>query len=73
MTVINGDMSQRVVVDTQTMTWQASPGGTVSRKRVHLVGGAESGQVTSVVRYQPNATFPVHDHLQYSRFQNFSY
>ena len=60
--MISGDMSLRVVVDTQTMMCQASDSGTVSRKRAHLVGGAESGQVTSVVRYSPNATFPVHDH-----------
>ncbi len=60
--MINGDMSQRGVVDTQTMEWQVSPSGTVSRQRVHLAGGAESGQVTSVVRYPPNATFRVHDH-----------
>ena len=31
-------------------------------EQLHLVGGAESGQVTSVVRYQANATFSVHDH-----------
>ena len=59
---INGDMSQRVVVAVNAMEWQASPSGTVWRKRVHLVGGVESGQVTSVVRYRPNATYPVHDH-----------
>ena len=32
------------------------------RKRVHLVGAAEAGQVTSIVRYEPGATFPPHDH-----------
>lgn len=32
------------------------------RKRVHLVGPAEAGQVTSVVRYEPNSRFPSHDH-----------
>lgn len=59
---INGDMSRRVTMDTGQMEWQASPSGTVFRKRVHLVGPAESGQVTSVVRYQPEASFPAHDH-----------
>lgn len=29
---------------------------------MHRVGPAESGQVTSVVRYEPGATFPPHDH-----------
>jgi anti-sigma factor ChrR (cupin superfamily) len=27
-----------------------------------LVGPPESGQVTSIVRYEPHSTFPVHDH-----------
>jgi len=44
------------------MPWTASPSNTVWRKRVHLVGAAESGQVTSVVRYDAGATFPTHDH-----------
>jgi len=34
----------------------------VWRKRVHLVGPPESGQVTSVVRYEPRSRFPAHDH-----------
>jgi anti-sigma factor ChrR (cupin superfamily) len=34
----------------------------VRRKRVHLVGPPESGQVTSVVRYEPGSTFAPHDH-----------
>jgi anti-sigma factor ChrR (cupin superfamily) len=44
------------------MEWAPSPSGSVWRKRVHLVGPAESGQVTSVVRYEPRSSFPVHDH-----------
>src|SRR5688572_5973848 len=44
------------------MEWTPSPSGTVWRKRVHLVGPAESGQVTSVVRYEPDSHFPAHDH-----------
>ena len=59
---INGDLSIRVSADTQAMDWSASPSGTVWRRRVHRVGPAESGQVTSVVRYEPGATFPSHDH-----------
>ena len=47
---------------TGAMDWSPSPSGTVWRKRVHLVGPPESGQVTSVVRYEPDATFPSHDH-----------
>ena len=59
---INGDLSRRIAVDTHQMEWTPSPSGSVWRKRVHLVGPPESGQVTSVVRYEPNSTFPAHDH-----------
>jgi anti-sigma factor ChrR (cupin superfamily) len=59
---INGNFAARVAVDTAAMDWSPSPSGTVWRKRVHLVGPAESGQVTSVVRYEPRSTFHVHDH-----------
>ena len=59
---INGDLSVRVVVDTTSMEWTPSPSGSVWRKRVHLVGPPESGQVTSVVRYEPHSRFHGHDH-----------
>ena len=59
---INGDMSVRAKVDTATMEWQRSPISKVWRKRIHLVGSAEAGQVTSLVRYEPGAEFPTHDH-----------
>ena len=59
---INGNLAVRVAVDTAAMDWSASPSGTVWRKRVHLVGPPESGQVTSVVRYEPRSTFHAHDH-----------
>lgn len=59
---IHADLTQRAVADTRTMAWHPSPSGTVWRKRLHLVGLPEAGQVTSLVRYEPNATFPVHDH-----------
>src|SRR5690606_716044 len=62
MTSINGDLSVTAVADTRSMEWTPSPSRTVWRKRVHLVGPPESGQVTSVVRYEPGATFPAHDH-----------
>jgi anti-sigma factor ChrR (cupin superfamily) len=59
---INGDLSIRVAVDTARMHWAPSPSRSVWRKRVHLVGPPECGQVTSVVRYEPHSTFPAHDH-----------
>ena len=62
--VLNGDLSQRLAIDTQAMQWTESPGGHVLRKRLHRVGPAESGQVTSIVRYEPGARFPGHEHPQ---------
>ncbi len=59
---INGDLSIRAVADTSRMEWAPSPSGSVWRKRVHLVGPPESGQVTSIVRYEPESKFPAHDH-----------
>lgn len=62
MESINGDLKRRVSVDTAAMAWAPSPSGTVWRKRVHRVGPAEAGQVTSIVRYDPESSFHVHDH-----------
>lgn len=59
---INGDLRVRAVADTTRMEWAPAPSGSVWRKRVHLVGPPESGQVTSVVRYEPRSRFPAHDH-----------
>ena len=59
---INGDLSLPVVVDTQAMEWSPSPSASVWRKRLHLVGPPESGQVTSYVRYDAASRFPSHDH-----------
>ena len=44
------------------MDWTTSPSGGVERKRVYLSGEAESGQVSSLVRYLPGATFQQHEH-----------
>jgi anti-sigma factor ChrR (cupin superfamily) len=59
---INGDLSTACSMDTGRMDWTPSPSGTVWRKRVHLVGPPEAGQVTSVVRYEPDSSFPTHEH-----------
>lgn len=59
---INGDLSVRTCVHSRSMGWAPSPSGTVWRKRLHLVGPPESGQVTSIVRYEPGASFPAHNH-----------
>jgi anti-sigma factor ChrR (cupin superfamily) len=59
---INGDLAVRAVAHTDKMEWTSSPSGTVWRKRVHRVGPPESGQVTSIVRYEAESSFPAHDH-----------
>ncbi len=61
---INADLDEAVAVDTSTLEWQPSPSGTVWRKRLYLDGLAETGRVTSVVRYEPGASFHAHDHPQ---------
>jgi anti-sigma factor ChrR (cupin superfamily) len=60
--VINGDMQRRVALSATAMQWQQAPHGSVWRKRLHLVGPREAGQVTSLVRYEPNSEFPEHGH-----------
>jgi anti-sigma factor ChrR (cupin superfamily) len=59
---LNGDLGVRVAVATASMPWSPSPSPSVWRKRVHCVGPAESGQVTSVVRYDPDSSFDAHGH-----------
>lgn len=55
-------MRSTVYMHAGAMDWAGSPSGSVYRKRFHLVGPAEAGQVTSLVRYEPGAAFPPHDH-----------
>lgn len=61
-TALNADFGRRVTVDTARLAWTRSPGGEVLRKRLHRVGRAEAGQVTSLVHYPAGAAFPRHDH-----------
>lgn len=62
VSALNGELDRRINVDSHTLDWEESPGGEVLRKRLHRVGPAESGQVTSLVRYQPGSQFPSHRH-----------
>ena len=59
---LNGELDRRTCVNADDQEWVASPGGEVLRKRLHRVGPPESGQVTSIVRYQPGSEFPSHPH-----------
>ncbi|HWM84596.1 MAG TPA: cupin domain-containing protein [Kofleriaceae bacterium] len=47
---------------TDDMEWEPSPSATVLRKRLELIGPAEAGRVTSVVRYLPDSSFHPHPH-----------
>jgi anti-sigma factor ChrR (cupin superfamily) len=51
-----------LVVFGAPLPWQASPASLVWRKRLFLRGPAESGVVTSIVRYDAGASFPSHPH-----------
>ncbi len=59
---VNADFSERAVCDTGAMDWQESPAAGIWRKRMELSGPAESGRVTSLVRFDPGARFPAHGH-----------
>ena len=59
---LRGRMERRETVHLDDLDWEPSPGGEVLRKRLHRVGPAESGQVTSLVRYPPGSRFPEHAH-----------
>ena len=58
---INMDFDQQIVIDTEAMDWIASPSGQVWRKPLEREA-AESGHTTSIVRYEPGASFPPHPH-----------
>ncbi len=56
------------VADAAAMDWVESPAGGVARKRLEHAGEAESGRVTSIVRYKPGARFPLHRHPEGEEF-----
>jgi anti-sigma factor ChrR (cupin superfamily) len=56
-----GGLAPTVVLGAE-LPWQQSPAPLVWRKRLFLRGPAESGRVTSIVRYDAGASFPSHPH-----------
>ena len=60
----NTDYSERVVVSLDSVAYAPSPAAGVWRKRLELLGPSECGRVTSLVRFDPGARFPEHDHPQ---------
>ena len=61
MSSYNMDRSHRVVINTAHTRWQPSPAKGVWRKPLEREA-AESGQVTSIVRYDANSAFSAHSH-----------
>ena len=60
---VNSDLTKSAIQKTLQMAWQASPSATVWRKRLeHFGDNAESGHVTSIVRYDSNSAFAPHGH-----------
>lgn len=59
---LNADFSMPAFAHTEDMEWEESPSAGVWRKRLDLVGGAETGRVTSIVRYDADSSFSAHDH-----------
>lgn len=62
VSALNGDLDRRTHAHSDEIEWTESPGRQVLRKRLHRVGPPESGQVSSLVRYEPGAEFPAHPH-----------
>ncbi len=59
--MLNADLSKRVVLDTSSVQWAPSPQPGVWRRMLERAG-AEAGRATSIVRYDPGAQFPPHQH-----------
>jgi len=55
------DFAKTVVIDTHALDWVASPMAGVWRKPLARED-AERGHATSLVRFEPGAHFPLHDH-----------
>jgi anti-sigma factor ChrR (cupin superfamily) len=59
--MLNMDFSQRVAIDTAALDWVASPAPGVWRKPLAREE-AERGHATSIVKYDPGASFRGHNH-----------
>lgn len=60
---LNSDPTIRVVLHSEELPWQPSPAAGVQRRLLAREGG-ENARATSVVRYEPGATFSLHRHPQ---------
>ena len=58
---LNADFSQRVVVHSDQLEWNASPMPGVDRRMLDRIGG-EVARATTIVRYVPASKFSAHTH-----------
>ncbi|MDO9477775.1 MAG: cupin domain-containing protein [Pseudohongiella sp.] len=58
---IHANFNERIVINTNDMTWIPSPMPGVERKMLDRIG-EEVARATSLVRYAPNASFSAHTH-----------
>jgi anti-sigma factor ChrR (cupin superfamily) len=58
---LNADYSQRVVLNHHELDWVGSPQSGVERRMLDRLGD-EVAKATSIVRYQPGASFSTHTH-----------
>ena len=61
MMELNSDFSQRVVVHSDRLQWQASPMKGVERRMLDRIGD-EVARATTIVRYAPKSNFSRHIH-----------
>jgi len=59
--MLNMNFAERIVIDTESMSWLASPAQGVWRKPLERED-AESGHTTSIVRYEAGSQFKTHPH-----------
>ncbi|WP_425039779.1 cupin domain-containing protein [Primorskyibacter sp. S187A] len=58
---LNADFSQRVVIHSEDLEWQASPMPGVERRMLDRIGG-EVARATTIVRYALGSQFSAHTH-----------
>ncbi len=58
---LNADFSERVIVHSDEVEWQASPMPGVDRRMLDRIGG-EVARATTIVRYAPDSNFSAHTH-----------
>jgi anti-sigma factor ChrR (cupin superfamily) len=61
LTMLNMNFADRIVIDSHKLEWQASPKAGVWRKPLAREF-KEQGHATSIVKYEPGASFSEHDH-----------